>query len=52
MLLNVFIPQEQGTCEGLPFEMGIDTCKLSYNLGAFIADFSITQESETFPPIF
>ena len=28
MLLNVFIPQEQGTCEGLPYEMGIDTCKL------------------------
>ena len=51
MLLNVFIPQEQGTCEGLSYDMGIDT-NWYYNLGAFIADFSITQESETFPPIF
>ena len=28
MLLNVFIPQEQGTFEGLSYDMGIDTCKL------------------------
>ena len=28
MLLKVFIPQEQGTCEGLSYDMGIDTCKL------------------------
>ena len=28
MLLKVFITQERGMCEGLPYEMGIDTCKL------------------------
>ena len=28
MVLTVFIPQERGTCEELPYEMGIDTCKL------------------------